>query len=1323
MTCLRWYAAAMGASTSKIDDAKDISVAESSPPGVSRSASQLTPLVESPLESKSSPKCNRLPPVQSRTTVISEVSRIRGWRLIDASDDLYESTPDTHSLVGQSNIPHPPVKLETLPAEAGSAAQVRVRAIPARLGPGRSPPALPGKRASSSSIPANKKRRLIATSKAVEIALHKVEESDCLGESPRVADHAPHVSSDIFGEQIDWSFFEKEPQIGYSMFNAGATSSNGQHNDLDLKKFPLYQDEDFAPSEEFEDEGYHSLTVSPTSKFEALSEEQKEEKLVQKLASFQRKNIVLFEPDASVNKWGLPNSGDEEEEEDLKEARQWMLQDQEAGAERSRILREQALRRKRLRESTNSPTSSKTEADSDLTMLDKSIDDHSGSDVDMDEDVDDQEPDEEELLDIAQQHVLQRTKPHGQVLREPLMYVCPPERVPDSTNASFYRARRHRKDPNALNPASRAAAEQFRTQSRHLSHSKSTRRDKGPCARITLEERERRLRELTRGTSSVSSLGRSVRPLNLNSQFTEDDFERRPRQVDEHESYSYGIPAASHERREPRHETFVDHAGGQSAQNGASQRMSGLETLATKRSATLEFDDDALGRSQTSSDDTRNAGLLGDYEADQPPAQRLSGLDMLARKHGVDHAARPARKTEPSDSRVAATQRPLRGPDITLPPSFDKYTEEDRKNILDHEIAKERKRDLEAIARSVHSIAYLRCLGVFTDTDQKELNEVRKFIALVIDQGESGKMRRKRIQDIRDNMKRRADGFQEPASADISKWLTRIFPGKLELVREELAKAEDQVSDLGALRRNISAKRHNKSDRKRGKKQVRFAEPSEEREIKGHRTPKLRQPQHGGANATENRRLAQYARQDKVREHLKSQLQLFDEAEQPEVIDLPGQSELDPCRHTDSEESEEDEGAQYVYGAGRDAATSSFTAPTPFPGTRTLDVDQDIQEINRLEDARQKESETRVSQHFSAASQSQAFDTELLKKMQAKKALQDLGIDLEAIKSNTATEVEEIGDTDSSSSSDDDSEDEDRQVFEYTVCAVFAGIPIYKLGEEYWFKKTYDLELANKYVGNLIQGVIENHLPEDGIDSGDYSVHFDCRQGLNEQHLKIDQDAKVEARVWVEKELIDLDKKAFRNAKARKYTGQHVMYTVDWEKTVTPVVEGAENDMQPETPADTATRAPTQSANVGGREDGQGDLDSLFGDDPTPPPEPAERQVLNSFDPVTGTTTTNSREESRYFSTTVLANRHAKDLYMAWYATFLPGVQNEGYRRLEDEAVEKQLESMGTWGLWNRDENFTRVASDNERVNGSGRRVEEKFKVWVRKVGVLGPRN
>ncbi|KAK5451779.1 hypothetical protein LTS15_008039 [Exophiala xenobiotica] len=1298
----------MGASTSKIDDAKYMSVADSSPPGMSRSASQLTPLVESPLQSKSSPKCNRLPPVQSRGTVITEVSRIRGWRLIDASDDLYESTPDNPSLVGQYNILHPPVKLETLPAEAGSAAQVRVRATPARLGPGRSTPALPGKRASSASIPANKKRRLIATSKAVEIALHKVEEPDRLGESPKVADHAPHVSSDTFGEQIDWSFFDKEPQIGYSMLNAAATSNHGQHNDLDLKKFPLYQDEDFAPSEEFEDEGYHSLTVSPTSKFDALSEEQKEEKLVQKLASLQRENIVLFEPDASVNKWGLPKSGDEEEEEDLKEARQWMLQDQEAGAERSRILREQALRRKRLKESTNSPTSSKTEAGSDIAMLDKSIGDHSDSDVDMDEDVDNQEA-EEELLDIAQQHVLQRAKPRGQVLREPLM------------------ARRHRKDPNALNPASRAAAEQFRTQSRHLSHSKSTRRDNGPCARITLEERERRLRELTRGTSTDSSLGRSVRPLNLNSQFTEDDFERRPRQVDEHDSYSPGIAAASYERREPRHEAFVDHASGQSAQYGTSQRMSGLETPARKRSATLEFDDDALGRSQTSSDHTRNAELLGDYEADQPPAQRLSGLDMLARKHGVDHAARPASKTEPRSSRTAATQRPLRGLDITLPPSFDKYTEEDQKNILDHEIAKERKRDLEAIERSVYSIAYLRCLGVFTDTDQKELNEVRKFIALVIDQGESGKMRRKRIQDIRDNMKRRADGFQEPASADVSKWLTRIFPGKLEVVKEELAKAEDQVSDLGALRRNISAKRHNKSDRKRGKKQVRFAEPSEEREIKAHRTPKLRQPKHGGANATENRRLAQYARQDKVREHLKSQLQLFEDAEQPEVIDLPEQSELDRCRHTDSEESEEDEGAQYVYGAGRDAATSSFTAPTPFPGTRALDVDQDIQEINRLEDARQKESETRVSQHLSAASQSQALDTELLKKMQAKKALQDLGIDLEAIKSNTATEVEEISDTDSSSSSDDDSEDEDRQIFEYTVWAVFAGIPVYKLGEEYWFKKTYNLKLANRHVGILIQAVNKFHRPAGEHDSGDYSVQAEYHEGLMEQHLKIGQDVKVEARIWVQKKLVDLDKKAFRSAKARKYTGQQVMYTVDWEKTVTPVVDEAEIDIQPETPSATATKAPTQSANTDERGEGAGegddDLGSLFGDDPTPPPEPAEQRVLNSSDPVTGTTTTNSREESRYFSTTVLANRHAKDLYMAWYATFLPGVQNEGYRRLEDEAVEKQLESMGTWGLWNREESFTRVASDNERVNGSGRRVEEKFKVWVRKVGVLGPRN
>ncbi|KAI1625391.1 hypothetical protein EDD37DRAFT_384864 [Exophiala viscosa] len=680
-------------------------------------------------------------------------------------------------------------------------------------------------------------------------------------------------------------------------------------------------------------------------------------------------------------------------------------------------------------------------------------------------------------------------------------------------------------------------------------------------------------------------------------------------------------------------------------------------------------------------------------DQDNAPNQRLSGLDMLPSRRGPISSASTMRHQHIPRAKAPMTKPSGAFAGLTLPPNFETFSEDEQKVIFDHETVKERKRDLEAIDRTTHSIGLLRCLGKFTDTERNELDEVRKYITQVVDRRECGKLRRKRIADIKDNMRRRAQSYQEPPSEEIDKWLLRLFDiKKLDLVKEELARVDEKVAELGDVRRGMHAKRHSKADKRYKKKNVRFSEPIEDRGASRVRTPRPERPQrskYDGANATENRRLAQYARQDCLREQYKAKLRLFDQANEPlEVIELPEQYDENPeskVRHSDGEESEEDEGADFVYGAGQSASTSSFPDPAAMSNIQHPNAIQDLQEINRLEDARQKESGTHATQRLTAAPRSQRFDSELLKNMQRKKDLAQLGLSTSNQISN-ATTVEDDSELDSSDDSDSDSEDEeeDRQVFKYIVMGTFAGVDTYKTAEEYVLKSTYKLDSAMKHVRETIEDVHKHFPPKGGRRDADFTLDTSYTDGLMEQHLLLGKDYDVEVRVWIEKEIVDLDKKAFRSAKRKNVVAHRALYTVVWEKTLTPVVDEAE----------TAAAAADGNAN---------DTDSLFGDE-------TAQQVANGPE-----TTTIPNNEIAHFTTSILANRHAKDIYMAWHSQFLPGIQNEGYRRLEDEAMEEDLERLGSFGLFSREESFQRVEV--------GRRVEEKFKVCVRTIEVMGPTN
>ncbi|EXJ90751.1 hypothetical protein A1O1_03855 [Capronia coronata CBS 617.96] len=1361
----------------------------------------------------------RLPPVESRETVRFQVANVQAWRLVDSTDSLYESTTVRKSFGSAQIVPRPVAKRAPSPARAS----------------------------------VNKKRRLVPTPRALQIAEEVSSATETDDEQKVNMGEQPALEAST-STQTDARFARPQP------------------NNLSF----FQDDEDSSCL--FFDEGYASYVVSPPSNGSDLTEDQKEEQMVKTLATLQRSNIVLAKPLATIEESISSAQVSDDENDDLQEAREWMLRDQQEAAERSKKLRERNLARRQYEDHSGSSVTANTDKRQEEQQQEQQLAPPAlNGNVGVHEKLSDVYSEGEQhgsnmekLLDIAKQHVFQNSQSSRVKERDTL-----------------------KSDPNAINPASQIAAEQYRTQSRHVNTQPQQEQPLHNPHGVPQENREARLRELTNTDHGVKrGMYNSVRSPRLDNQFTGDDLRsREPTGIQTTPTTMPDTTCRVNLAPKPRVPQTVNQSGVNEHPSG--NRASGLEMLSAKRRENTEPDKDKTMTiscprpnphaptpsvppiNRLSELDMPLAQQKVDVEPDkdnetttaapQPclnattissaPARRISGLEMLSAKQRDNVESRDDMKTavtspQPSSSetpissvagrhapglttlsakqrlQIAAENNKVRtvrsaqrsssattAPStqksgLTLPIKFDTYDEEEKKAIVEHEIAKERKRDLEMIERVTLAIAQLRCLGEFSDLDHKELDEVQKYLSVVIEQGMCGKMKRPRIQHIRDNMRRRAVGYEEPSEADVAAWTNRVFKkSDLDFVKEELVKVEERINELGSLRTSYSTKRHNsrtKKDKRRNRadKQTRSVVGDQ---YADDTSTSIRQVRHSqrSVNPTQNRRQAQHAHQDRLQDMLEAKLQLFDDAAAPrqaedsQVIDLPGGHDAPRCSqpqqryHSDSE-SEEDDGAQYVFGAGMaapkmaTASTSGFTAPSSFPvSTQEVQIDQDMEEINRLEDSRQLESRTHALQRSeqrqpppeptTPSASTQRFDPELLKRMQNKHAQASqkpasapgleqssntgtVGVEDMADHEASATDSSEV--SSSGDEADDDSEDDEtsRQVFKYTVMGAFAGIEIYKDADTYIFKTTYKPASAKAMVAKIIESVLRQFPPAGGIDAGHWSLDVAYRDGLIEQHLMVGEDVTVEARVWIEKELVELDKKAYRSAKARTIAQHKFLYAVYWEKTITPVGavgDGSEHDNHDEQQRSGVPSLPLPGlGNHHQHQQDETDID-LFGEDPPSPRSSSPMRdvvVSDSHDhsrsqarPTT-TISTISPHEVQHFTTPVLANRHAKDIYMAWHATFLPGFRNEGYRRLEEDAVEQILKMLGSWGLWSREESFERVVTKEDNLagqggggcggqgrNGNGNgaahstnahiKVEEKFKVWVRRIEVYGPGN
>ncbi len=812
--------------------------------------------------------------------------------------------------------------------------------------------------------------------------------------------------------------------------------------------------------------------------------------------------------------------------------------------------------------------------------------------------------------------------------------------------------------PTRSNPYSRHAAERYRTQGRHLNTLAPAQQanDSTPKGSNLGEDR---LRALVNKPTTSSSL-----PLPLSS------FNRSPSPAQRPSRKFHAIDLASRPLKPITHHRvpYVDDA---KLENSTRDSPLESETLSSTEI----------------------------HDSEEAPARPLSLLEMMACK---------------AEQRgQSASSRPLRnsGPTLDLGIVAD-IDHEDEDEVRDeHERLKEQQKDLASIECTGLAIAHICALGPLTALEAKEEHEFQKFASVVLDAKRSGKSRRARMTTIRGNFDRRLEKEYHIATDDRvqEEYNSLLGAKRVALMNDLRDPLDDLVHNLGTKRKTLTMKRHNPKGCKKGsnsKKQVRFADTVID----------LDEPQ----QKQRTRPLGKEAKQIVLlEEKLKLARAQQSNVDRIGITDLPSQAQ-----ECESEVSEEDSGAECVSSTARDdsSANLGFTASTSFPVQRSreqLDVDQDLEEINRLENERQQQGGDLVDEHSYKPDKprpsyrgGQRPDSVLIQRMMANK----YGASRTATR-NTHThpfdDVAEISDFEVSvvsafSSCSSISSDQQHIVstFKYTVVGRFVGIEIYNQEQEYVLKTFHNLGRANTYVQQIMTSLATNY---PAVTGNDFELVTRCRKGIYQQVLALGEQELIQASVWIERRVVEIDTGKVESRKARKaiLVEARGTWVVDWEKTVSTTVT-------------VEVAASTSGASATGLTDK--DDEDFFGHSPSPTapaPTTTEQAVI--------TRPTPDEILSNMFTTAALANRRAKELYISWYSQFFPEKQRPYYGHLRpasgsrydgmlgqiDMALEEELERLGEWnmGCW------------EEEVESDGGAEKEKMRVWVRRVGVLGPQN
>ena len=1202
-----------------------------------------------------------LPPPRSREGVIVELDGLRSPKVSPPVDDTTGSTGTKRSLEEVDADDNP--DLPSVYAEAGT--------LPTERGAQSVEKPVQSMIALSDVVqPSKKKKRLFANEQAVKAAQKLSEQS--------IKTEDEQVSLDPAASK------HRESDQASNPVEIESTDPPGDHGEQTESSHVVKRQGPFV-DDDSQDEGYY--TYSPSSAETSFNEADGDE-LVKSLAKIHQRSYTS-RPEAAEPQIPTPP--------DSPTLRK--LQEEDDSAEQSRRLREQKLSGQAIKQDKhNTSTASSSLLDDDLILSDSDDVETRAHHVNGKDSknaverqtrglassryrndvlpahskrynarVDSPESEDSELdhhLDVARSYKMRNPLPKPRL-----------RKINPKTPS-------YRQFPVRSNPYSRHAAERYRTQDRHISTSATAQQPHDVTAKGNAQG-EDRLRALTHKPVESTSL-----PQPLPS------FNRSPSPLRRPSQKFHAIDLAStHPRRvTSRRAPHVDDAAVDS-----SARSSPLDTETLSSNEVPE-------------------------SAEQAPNRPLSMLEMMARR--AEQRAKP----------ISINTRHDDGPSLDLAVVVDiDYDDEDQVRE-EHERLKEQQKDLGTTEATGLAIASIRALGPLNAIEAKEEQEFQRFLSLVFDAKRSGRSRRDRMTKVRSNFERRSgrEDHVAPSGRVREEYIKLLGAKRLELLDKVRDSLDDLVHEIGAKRKTLIAKRHNtKRNRKPSslRKQVRFADAVSDR-----RTGRIRTDIEDGTvidfgepseKKKKTRPLGKEAREMIL---LEEKLKLARDRHS-NIDHTDTNSALVPAQEPESEISEEDSEAESVSGGGRNqSANQGFTASASFPvrhGRQTLDVDQDIEEINRLENERQHRDAASTTSRSSNAPKKprpaqhggQRPDPELIERMRktaitrqtkadAEQPYDDVG-DLSDSSEVSAAPVR------SSSSVDTSSSDSPAVVqrFRYEVMGQFAGVDIYHPEEAYRFKRFFDFEKANDHV----RTVVSQFVAEEIIRGEHKRVEIEEEDELLTIVVILGRH-RVQGRVWIEKTIVEVDTGKIQAGKARRaILGEdRGHWAVDWEKTLstTVTVEGA-----------AATNEATTAPNNNGLTDEEND--DLFGGSPSPPPPPLSPSTTSTTERVVVTHPSSDEILTNMYTSVAFANRKAKELFIAWFAQFCEekdrprwgtiqpasGSRYRGYLGAKDSALEGELERLGDHGLgfWEEE-----VVEEGET---------ETLKVWVRRVGVQGPQN
>ncbi|KAK5083825.1 hypothetical protein LTR05_006331 [Lithohypha guttulata] len=660
----------------------------------------------------------------------------------------------------------------------------------------------------------------------------------------------------------------------------------------------------------------------------------------------------------------------------------------------------------------------------------------------------------------------------------------------------------------------------------------------------------------------------------------------------------------------------------------------------------------------------------------------LSGLSQLTQDR-IDHGS----QKQKNDTSGLYPEQGL--PEyLTLPKGFEAMESVRKSLIIQRETASERLRDLSAIQGCFEHFAKLLSYGALLGSNATELRELKTFTQKVLEDECTGKLNRQRINEVRENVKRRlskidTDALPNGAVEDrLSDILRQDYWEKLQVEVPKLRSESDRLKALCSQKNTKTCIRGGCQGNLKAKKT----------------TASLR--------ATGTKKDGPLAAQ------IRAQLTKFKAAEERDGEEAV--LEIDIPDRGDDYTSEEEEGDEFLYAPKRtdleskDIAGNAEDSESQMRLLPVQAADQSLLE-RMVTTTQQREHANRQG--------AQKPDSQMLQDMKAREsaraAMKQKPADVDATSEDI--EIEEVDLSPSAEFNDSDLEDdvEDHnevqiegeigrpECYRYLVYSHIHGHP--SMNGQHLIDRFLNRAKAIKEVLKVAPQVRKDILNLDSNAPQEYTITLKQNETEYEQQLAMGEDGDVGCRTWIERERYNPSEEAYNNVKVKKACRGPNVWSVDWEKIISPIIEeAAHKDTDISSKLALNTSEPTLDDI----------LDDLFEPD-TELPGCAQAVPEKGFQPITERAT---QDHQRLFTSIAYANRHASEVFMTFVITHLSSPGDIAYITTINNDIEEQLERCSDLHCWMREDSFV-----TER-KGLGK-VNESMRIWVRKCQTTGPSN